>query len=238
MERFDDQARRALGHARQAARDLGHDQVGTEHLLLGLLSEGGTDAARALSRCGVTFEACRAKVAEAVANKRHGPHSEDLSFTDRATLALERADRMSLRQRCDQVGTRHVLLSVLDVEGTAGQVLRGTSVDPERIRKEIERAATEEAGVISEAGVDSKTGAVSRTGVGQQAGVGQEAGAAARVPASATQPAPPRCPACRRDLEASLSYRVLAATGPGRSRARISVVYCSACGTTIGVVPG
>jgi ATP-dependent Clp protease ATP-binding subunit ClpA len=143
LERFSDGARRVVALAEEEARRLGHGHVGTEHLLLGIMSDGESGAARALVAAGVTLDGSRQKVAEAVSaegNSRAG----DLPLTDRAKRALERASRLSLRRHDDQVETEHVLLSLLDVEGTAGQVLRGLAVDPARVRAALEAPSDDE----------------------------------------------------------------------------------------------
>jgi ATP-dependent Clp protease ATP-binding subunit ClpC len=126
----------AVTMAELEARDLGHDRVGTEHLLLGLLANEDDPAARPLLAAGVTLGAARHKVSEAV-----GPGAVagtlpvgPLPRTARAARALSRAVRFSHARRADAVATEHVLLGVLDVEGTAGQVLRGLGVDIERLR--------------------------------------------------------------------------------------------------------
>jgi ATP-dependent Clp protease ATP-binding subunit ClpA len=66
FDRFTDGARQAVVQAQREARDLGHNYVGTEHLLLGLLGEGGGVAAGVLSEAGVTAEAVRAHVVRIV----------------------------------------------------------------------------------------------------------------------------------------------------------------------------
>jgi len=133
FERFSNAARQAVVHAEEEARGLGHSHIGTEHLLLGILAGGEDSAARALAAAGATLDGSRDKVAEAVSAEGPGKVG-DLQFTDRAKRTLERASRLSLRRHDEQVETEHVLLSLLDVEGTAGQVLRGLSVDLERVR--------------------------------------------------------------------------------------------------------
>jgi ATP-dependent Clp protease ATP-binding subunit ClpA len=65
-----------------------------------------------------------------------------LERSPRAERALARAVRFSHARRADLVGTEHVLLGVLDVEGTAGQVLRGLGVDVDRLRSGLESGAT------------------------------------------------------------------------------------------------
>ena len=128
LERFSNGARQAVARAEEEARRLGHGHIGTEHLLLGILAGGEESAARALVTAGANLDGARDKVAEAVAAEGAGKVG-DLQFTDRAKRTLERASRLSLRRHDEQVETEHVLLSLLDVEGTAGQVLRGLGVD-------------------------------------------------------------------------------------------------------------
>jgi ATP-dependent Clp protease ATP-binding subunit ClpA len=142
LERFNSPARRVVALAEEEAQRLGHGHVGTEHLLLGMLAEGESSAARALVASGATLEGCRHKVLEAVPVESQGRAPGELQFTDRARRTLERAGRLSLRQHDEQVGTQHILLSLLDVEGTAGQALRGLAVDLARLRLALD--STEE----------------------------------------------------------------------------------------------
>jgi ATP-dependent Clp protease ATP-binding subunit ClpC len=119
---------------------LGHGHVGTEHLLLGLLIQAGSAAAEALHASGVSLAPGREKVIEALASRATAPApgaGDQVPLTDRASRALDRATRLSLRMGSEVVGSDHVLLSVLDVEGTAGQVLRGLSVDPSVVREAL-----------------------------------------------------------------------------------------------------
>jgi ATP-dependent Clp protease ATP-binding subunit ClpA len=220
IERFDRPARAALEGAYQAARELEHNQVGTEHLLLGVLAQADTSAAGALVACGATLEGCRVKVAEAVASKRPGTAAPDLTFTDRAHLALERAGRLSLRQRCEHVEVRHILLSVLDVEGTAGQVLRGLSVDPDCVRQ--------------------------RLGPPSSRPVTRDAPEPDARPAGPSADVRPCCPRCGSQLDSTLAHRVVtsrdadadaeADADAGAVPARFVIVYCSECGCAIAAV--
>lgn len=132
LQGFGADARRALVLAEREARSLGHQRVGTEHLLLGLLADEGTPAAAALRDSGATVAAARRKVGEAVGPG--APGSEPSSTSPRANRAVGRAPRFARDQRAEVVGADHLLLAVLDVEGTAGQVLRGLGVDLEHLR--------------------------------------------------------------------------------------------------------
>jgi len=125
-------ARDAVEAAATVARDLGARAVGTEHLLLGVLA-GTSDAARTLTAAGATVAATRAKVGETSRGGR-GPDDAPLELTPRATRAIGRAHRYSHAERSEEVDARHLLLGVLDIEGTAGQVLRGVGIDVGALR--------------------------------------------------------------------------------------------------------
>jgi ATP-dependent Clp protease ATP-binding subunit ClpA len=137
LDRFSDRSRRVVASAQEEARKLGHQHVGTEHLLLGLLLEPDTAAGRALIAAGASVDAARQKVVEAVGRRPPGTDA-DLPFTVRASRALDFASRLSIRRRDAHVEPEHVLLSVLDVEGTAGQILRGIGVDVAALRHTVE----------------------------------------------------------------------------------------------------
>jgi ATP-dependent Clp protease ATP-binding subunit ClpC len=200
----------AVTMAELEARDLGHDRVGTEHLLLGLLANDDDPAARPLLAAGVTLGAARHKVSEAV-----GPGAVagslpvgPLPKSARAARALSRAVRFSHARRADAVATEHVLLGVLDVEGTAGQVLRGLGVDIERLRSSF----------AADADLD--------------------ADAEGESPDSSPEPSGPTCPACRASLDDELRYDLVMATDGRGGSLDVLVFTCGACGRTLGVAPG
>ncbi len=267
LERFSDEARTAVDLAQAEARRLGHDHVGTEHLLLGILTEGHSRAARALIAVGVTPSACRQKVAEAVGKTTPVSRDGDLDLTERARRSLQRAVRLANRQRQDHVEPEHILLSVIQVEGRAGQVLRGLGVDPGRVRTVL--AEQEAAGDGTTA---STTGlAAAPAGVGDSAGVAGAAGVAPgsagpagaamvpptsrsgragrgnRSPRTAPGESPPGrvdglpapvCANCGVALDGSLAHRALASRGEAGDLRAFAVVYCASCGSAIGVANG
>jgi ATP-dependent Clp protease ATP-binding subunit ClpC len=142
LDRFSDRSRRVVALAEEEAGRLGHQYVGTEHLLLGLLVEGESSATHALIAGGASLDAARQKVTEAVgrSDRRTGG---DLPLSVRASRALDRASRLSLQRRDALVEPEHILLGVLDVEGTAGQVLRGIGVDVVALRAVVDRGPVE-----------------------------------------------------------------------------------------------
>ena len=137
LRELDAGARLAVALAEVEARQLGHARVGTEHLFLGLLAEGESRGGQALRAAGVALAAARHKVDEAVGSSAapEGTLPADaLPRTARATRALGRSVRFAHARKAGAVGSEDVLLGVLDVEGTAGQVLRGLGIDVDRLR--------------------------------------------------------------------------------------------------------
>jgi len=253
LERYSDEARTAVDLAQAEARRLGHDHVGTEHLLLGILTEGHSRAARALITVGVAPSACRQKVAEAVGTVP-GPSSKDgdLDLTERARRSLQRAVRLANRQRQDHVEPEHILLSLIQVEGRAGQVLRGLGVDPGRVRSVLAEmdGATDGSGTAVSAGSALADGGVApsaggavvdvapRTArpakggrAGRTASAGRGSGSAGRADVGAA----PVCANCGVGLDGALAHRGLASRGEAGDLRAFAIVYCASCGSAIGV---
>jgi ATP-dependent Clp protease ATP-binding subunit ClpA len=133
LDGFAPDARRVVHAAQAEAEQLGHRQIGTEHLLLGLLDDEDAPAALALRRAGVSLAAARHKVEEAV-GAGTGPAARGaLPTTKRASRAVEGAVRISHQRRSDAVTSSDLLRGVLNVEGTAGQVLRGLGVEVDQL---------------------------------------------------------------------------------------------------------
>jgi ATP-dependent Clp protease ATP-binding subunit ClpA len=137
LESYSAGAQRVVSFATVEARTLDHSRIGTEHLLLGLLSDDDGEHADVLRAAGVTLAAARHKVVEALGADATSPNIETLPFTPRAQRALERAGRFSRKEQATEVTPGHVLLGVLDVEGLACQVLRGLGVDIVNLRNAI-----------------------------------------------------------------------------------------------------
>jgi ATP-dependent Clp protease ATP-binding subunit ClpC len=140
---FGRDARGALARAEAEARDLGHDHIGTEHLLLGLVATTGSSTAAVLDDLGASLAAARHKVAEAVGRSgaMGAPPEGPLPLTARASRSLSRSRRFAHDRHADEISDGHLLLGVLDVEGNAGQVLRGLGVDIDRLRSSIDAPA-------------------------------------------------------------------------------------------------
>lgn len=123
--------------AQAEARGLGHHYIGTEHLLLGIIRQHDSDAARVLTDRGVDDERARARLTEIVPAET-GQSTGQLPFTPRAKKAFELALRESLSHGHYAVAPEHLLLGVLRVdEGVAVRILRELEVDPTDVRDEV-----------------------------------------------------------------------------------------------------
>lgn len=130
FERFDDQSRAALSEAQEAARCLAHNYVGTEHLLLALLSCPGGDAARVLKGLGLTEEAVRARVEEIIGRGTTVPAGA-IPFTPRAKLVLQLAVNEAKAIGDGNAGSGHILLALLrEGQGVAVQALTQLGYPP------------------------------------------------------------------------------------------------------------
>ncbi|MFF5290770.1 Clp protease N-terminal domain-containing protein [Paractinoplanes globisporus] len=137
FERFTDRARSIVLLARDEARLLNHNHIGTEHLLLGMLHEGEAVAAQALTNLGITLTDARELVREII-GRGSEPPSEHIPFTPRAKKVLELSLREALQTGNNYIGTEHVLLGLIrEGEGVACQVLVRLGTDLRGARQAV-----------------------------------------------------------------------------------------------------
>ena len=137
FERFTDRARRVVVRAQDEARGLKHNYIGTEHLLLGLISEGEGVAAKALETMGIKGEAVRASVIEII-GEGEKPVEGHIPFTPRAKRVFELSLREALQLGHNYIGTEHLLLGLLkEGEGVAAQVLTKQGADLAQVRQTV-----------------------------------------------------------------------------------------------------
>lgn len=123
LEPFAEDGRQAVALAQDEARELGHQYLGTEHLLLGVLRIEEGRGARALASLGIDREAVVAAVVEDIGRGSSSVEGT-IPFTPRSKKALELALRESLAARSGSVDSGHVLLGVARVEdGVAARIL-------------------------------------------------------------------------------------------------------------------
>jgi prophage maintenance system killer protein len=135
--RFTDRARRVVALAQDEARELGHNYIGTEHLLLGLLREGEGVAALVLESLGISLAEVRDQV-EDIIGRGQGGHPGHIPFIPRAKKVLELALREALQLGHHYIGTEHLLLALLrEGEGIAEQVLAAHGVGYAQVRERV-----------------------------------------------------------------------------------------------------
>jgi ATP-dependent Clp protease ATP-binding subunit ClpA len=149
FERFTEQSRRAVVLAQEESRMLGHNHIGSEHLLLGLLHEQSGMAADVLGSAGITVEAARSQVEELVGHGDKSP-SGHIPFTQRAKKILELSLREALEQKKSYIGTEHILLALMrDADGMGARVVErlGGSLPAlrQRVLEAVEAAAPDPA---------------------------------------------------------------------------------------------
>jgi ATP-dependent Clp protease ATP-binding subunit ClpA len=139
FERFTDSAKQVVVLAQDEARQLAHNYIGTEHILLGLLRVDGLGG-QALESLGVTFDEVRDQVARIV-GQGDEPAPAQIPFTPRAKKVLELSLHEALALGHKYIGTEHILLGLArENEGVAARILLDGGVDAERIREEMGRA--------------------------------------------------------------------------------------------------
>jgi ATP-dependent Clp protease ATP-binding subunit ClpC len=139
FEQFTERSQIAVALARDEALALGHNYIGTEHLLLGLLREQRSPAAQVLEVLGVRVGEVRAEV-ERIIGRGDGATRDEIAFTPRAKKVLERSVREADGSGADSVGTEHILLGLVRVrDGIAARILVDSGADLHALRKELRR---------------------------------------------------------------------------------------------------
>ena len=136
MQRFTDDAQRVLSFAQEAALELGHDYVGTEHVLIGLTKVKNGVAAKALEELGIVTEDIFEAVEEQVG--RGNKKATSIYMTPRVKNVLELAVQVANRMNHNYVGTEHILLGLLsDGGGVAVGILRAMNIRTDDIVEAI-----------------------------------------------------------------------------------------------------
>ncbi|HUV04641.1 MAG TPA: ATP-dependent Clp protease ATP-binding subunit [Armatimonadota bacterium] len=136
-QRFTERARRVIFFAQEEAGRLGENFVTTEHLLLGLVRENDSVAARILERMGVSLNRIRSEVERQV-TRGDGRLGQDMQLTPRAKRVIDLAYDEARQLNNNYIGTEHLLLGLIrEGEGLAARVLAKLGVDLERTRREV-----------------------------------------------------------------------------------------------------
>lgn len=146
FERFTEKAIKVIMLAQEEARRLGHNFVGTEQILLGLIGEGTGIAAKTLKGMGVNLKEARAEV-EKIIGRGSGFVAVEIPFTPRAKRVLELSWDEARQLGHNYIGTEHLLLGLVrEGEGVAARVLENLGVDLTKIRSNVIRMLGETRG--------------------------------------------------------------------------------------------
>jgi ATP-dependent Clp protease ATP-binding subunit ClpA len=138
-EHFSEPARQVIVLAQEEARSLDHVYVGTEHLLLGLITLGQGVASRVLADLGIIAPAVRDLVVEIIGRGRSGATAGTIPFTPRAKSTFEFAWGEARARGAEQVGPEHLLLGVLhDGDGVGGQIITKLAESTDQVRRQLE----------------------------------------------------------------------------------------------------
>lgn len=139
FNRFTERARKVLLLAKEEARRFNHDYIGTEHILLALITEREGVAAVVLQNLGVNLDVVKQDTEKMMHPEGTPPAtSGDLPFTPRAKKILELSAEEARNMGHNYIGTEHLLLGMLkEQEGVAAQILMGLGVDAKIARKAV-----------------------------------------------------------------------------------------------------
>jgi ATP-dependent Clp protease ATP-binding subunit ClpC len=146
FERFTEKAIKVIMLAQEEARRLGHNFVGTEQILLGLIGEGTGIGAKTLKGMGVNLKEARAEV-EKIIGRGSGFVAVEIPFTPRAKRVLELSWDEARQLGHNYIGTEHLLLGLIrEGEGVAARVLENLGIDLNKVRSNVIRMLGETRG--------------------------------------------------------------------------------------------
>ncbi|XP_061372303.1 chaperone protein ClpC, chloroplastic-like [Gastrolobium bilobum] len=143
FDRFTEKAIKVIMQSQEEARRLGHNFVGTEQILLGLIGEGTGIAAKVLKSMGINLKDARVEV-EKIIGRGSGFVAVEIPFTPRAKRVLELSLEEARQLGHNYIGSEHLLLGLLrEGEGVAARVLENLGADPTNIRTQVIRMVGE-----------------------------------------------------------------------------------------------
>lgn len=141
--KFTKKAKKVIEIANDISIELGHNYIGTEHILYGLVKEGDGIAAKVLVNKGITDEKVKAKIEEILGKGDN--IEESLGFTPRTKKVLENSYLEAKKIGYNYIGTEHLLLTIIkDGDGVAFRIITELNVDIPQIYNEIAKVINEE----------------------------------------------------------------------------------------------
>lgn len=146
IDKFTAKARQAISLAEEAAADLNHGYVGTEHLLIGLIQEGEGVASKVLEQHGVEEEKVEDLVSQLISPSRSVHTAESNGYTPSASRVLENSYREAVRFKAQLIGTEHILIAILrESDCVATRLLNTIGINVQKLYMDILSAMGEDA---------------------------------------------------------------------------------------------
>jgi len=136
--KFTEKARQAIQAAQESAKRLGHAYVGTEHILLGLLSVENSVASKALEAQGIYANDIENKITELSGGQTVTAQSVSADYTPRTKRILDNSLRVAMQMGVGYIGTEHILLSLIqEPDSIAVRILASMNVNGQRLQQDI-----------------------------------------------------------------------------------------------------
>ena len=162
MYKFTKRAEKAIEYANRIALEFGHNYIGTEHLLYGLLKEGSGVASKVLENQGITPEQIEEQIDALVGKNEEIGEEEILGFTPRTKRVIETAFIEAKKSGSDFIGTEHLLIGIMrEGDSVAVRILLNLNVNPQKLYNEIIKVLNDDESILNEEkkSTNSKVGA-------------------------------------------------------------------------------
>ena len=143
--KFTNSAQKAIELANDVAIELGHNYIGTEHILYGLVKEGTGVAAKVLLNQNISADAIYSNIVELIGKEENAVDEETIGFTPRTKRVIENAFREARKLGSDYIGTEHILIGIMrEGDSIAVRIMLDLNVDPQKLYNEIVKVINED----------------------------------------------------------------------------------------------
>ena len=143
--KFTARAEKALELAQELAMEIGHDYIGSEHILYGLAEEGTGIASKVLENQDIHSDAIRREIEEILGTEEPIEDPESIGFTPRSKKVIENAFIEARRAGSEQIGTEHILIGILrEGDSVAARILLELNANPQNLYDDILKIIKEE----------------------------------------------------------------------------------------------
>ena len=143
--KFTNSAEKAIEFANDIATSLGHNYIGTEHILYGLVKEGSGVAAKVLENQNITEEAVLKEIEELIGREENSQTDGTIGFTPRTKRVIENAFREARKLGSDYIGTEHILIGIMrEGDSIAVRIMLDLNVNPQKLYNEIVKVINED----------------------------------------------------------------------------------------------